>query len=174
MNRLLIVVVGAKRSGKSTFCRALAQALNGVHMETSTIVMRAYERLTGCIIKDSEKETYRPDLETLGDLMTSRCKSRIFEMILADPDIMVSTAPLIISGIRRRMEYFEALELAEANGYEIRTVFVHRTINDPHFSINVSDCATCISNLGTAADLENLARQYACSGCPAQMELAET
>jgi adenylate kinase family enzyme len=165
MNRLVVFVVGCSNSGKTTFSNELAHSLNGVHLETSDVIRRQYERLTGCIITEKQKDLYRKDLQQLGDLMTSRCKSRIVEMVLSDPDIMISLAPLIITGIRRRMEYFAALELAESNGYEIRTVFVSRgSDSDDHFSVTKNDVGCIICNNGSIDELEEMAFDYAKSG----------
>lgn len=170
MNRLLIFVVGAKNTGKTTFSEALARVLNGIHMETSDVVMSEYKRLTGCTITAAQKETYRPDLERLGDLITSRCKSRIIELILAGPAIQTSMAPLIISGIRRRAEFFEAIELADANGYEVHTVSVERTAfraNDPHFEVKRADVQAYLPQNLSADELRDMAAEYALSLAPA-------
>lgn len=163
MNRMLIFVVGAKNAGKTTFSHALAHVLTGVHIETTGVVMDEYRRLTGCVIKDAEKETYRADLEQLGDLITNRCKSRIIELILANPDIQTSTAPLIISGVRRRAELFEGIELAEANGYAVRTVSIERgghRDTDEHFEVRRADVQAVVENDFGAEHLRYLAGEY--------------
>lgn len=172
MNRMIIFVVGASRQGKTTFCKALADALNGVHTETDDVVRRAYERLTGCVIKESEQSAYQPDLNLLRNIMTSRCKSRLIEKILSDADIMISTAPLIIGGIRGRAEFYEALELAESAGYQLRSILIHRDFftGDSGFELGPNDVQTVFTNQATQADLENLARQYALNGCPLQTD----
>lgn len=161
MGKQVIFIFGPAGSGKMSLGKALAKRLAGHCRDTSEVILREYTAATGCTIPPAEKETYRHDLVTLGNLMTSRCKCRLVQEILS---IQCSNrAPLVICGVRRRAELEESIELCEANGYLVSTFYVVRPGVEPpvdNFELLPVDAGFVVYNSRSLRELESTEVDY--------------
>ena len=72
------------------------------------------------------------------------------------------SVPLVICGVRRASEWGCALELAQMNRYEIRSIYLDRLgkTKADNFELNPADAGTYMSNNGSLEELSDKAGEY--------------
>lgn len=155
MNPKLYFIIGAPQSGKTTFGNELAKCIGGQCADTSAEILMQYALLTGYALTGEDKNDHRNELAQIGNLICSRDPARPVELIIN----ISAPGPLVICGVRRKLEYHAALRLAARRGYRPVTVLINRPlgITSDNFDLHDIDADFEVENCSTLEYLKRLA-----------------
>lgn len=120
----ILFVIGEAGSGKTTFGKMLAEELGCCQVDTSELILKQYEAITGESLPQKEKDRYRPHLINLGDLICSRDPARLVRLILSEVEGPIDF--MVICGIRRRVEFYNSIRCVKELGGSVCSVLVVR------------------------------------------------